>query len=55
MTTIVVCPRCHVESIRWMPFRIVCRHLYHDAADCLLCGWCRTGLPWPPKEDRDDH
>jgi hypothetical protein len=53
MTTIVTCPRCGLESLRWMPFRVVCRHEHHDAANCGVCIFCREGLLWPPKEPVD--
>ena len=52
MTYFHVCPRCRRVSLRATssPRPVTCRCEYHDPQDCGLCGWCRTGLAWPPDD-----
>jgi hypothetical protein len=48
----VTCPRCRIPSERtYAGDRVpVCAHQYHAPEDCGVCGWCRNGLPWPPRD-----
>ena len=45
----VTCVRCGGISMRHTSSDkpAMCGHEHHNECDCV-CGWCRTGTPWPP-------
>ena len=55
MTWFHVCPRCGHVSLRSCTGdrKPVCKHEYHDASQCGLCGWCRNGLVYETEGEPD--